>query len=725
MAKPAAPKPVEPTPEPAKPEPPKPTGPQPPMAEMRSHDVVSPHGTRNDPYYWLRDDTRKDPAVLAYLTAENAYTAKILEPAKATEETLFTEMRGRVAEDDSTVPTLDDGYWYYTRYEAGKQYPIYARKQSKLTGGGVGSPANPAPGPTSGSGPEQILLDGNELAKGHSFFSIASYDVTRDGRYLAYTEDTVGRRQFTLRVKDLQTGTLLPDTLAGVNGPVQWSNDGTQLFLVGKDPTTLREDRIIRLPIGGAPVIVYQEPDASYYVGLARTKSKRYLLLQAGATTESEIRLIDADKPLAPPRVFFERSKDHEYSVDHLDGKFVILTNWNAKNFRVMEVADSQKQSKRENWKELVAHRPDTLIRDVAVSRAFLGLTIQQGGMRKVEVHVKGKSFVVDAPDPTYAMTIDDIPDPATKRVRYTYNSMTRPSSVYELDVTTKQRELKKQQPVPGYDPELYTSEYLQATATDGTKVPISVVYKKTTKLDGTAPLLVYGYGSYGVSLAASYTSSVTSLLDRGWVYAIAHIRGGQELGRAWYEAGKLLAKKTTFTDFIAATEHLISTKHGDPKRVFASGRSAGGLLMGAITNLRPDLYRGIVAGVPFVDVVTTMMDATIPLTTNEYDEWGNPADKKFYDYMLSYSPMDNIQPVPYPAIYCETGLWDSQVQYYEPAKWVARLRAITKPGNPILLDTDMTSGHGGASGRFDKLHHTARTYAFLLMVSDTPDPRR
>ncbi len=706
VAAPVAPKAVEPTPEPPKPEPPKPSGPRPPMAEMRSHDVVSPHGTRNDPYYWLRDDTRTDKAVLAYLTAENDYTAKLLAPAKATEDALFAEMRGRIAEDDSTVPALDDGYWYYTRFETGKQYPIYARKKTKLTES------------------EQILLDGNELAKGHSFYSIANYDVTRDGRYLAYTEDTVGRRQFTLRVKDLQTGTLLPDTATGVNGPVQWSNDGKQLFLIGKDPTTLREDRIIRLPLGGSPAIVYQETDASYYVGLSRTKSKRYLLIQLGATTESEIRLIDADKPLAPPRVVFARSKDHEYKVDHLDGRFVINTNWNAKNFRIMEVPDG-KETKRENWKEVVAHRPDTLIREIAVSRNFLGLTIQQGGMSKVEIHAKGKSFVVDAPDPTYAMAIEDTADPAAKRVRYSYNSMTRPSSIYELDVTTKQRELLKQQPVPGYDAELYTSEYLQATATDGARVPISVVYKKTTKLDGTAPLLVYGYGSYGLSMSAGYSSSVTSLLDRGWVYAIAHIRGGQELGRAWYETGKLLAKKHTFTDFIAVTEHLISTKHGDPRRVFASGRSAGGLLMGAITNLRPDLYRGIVAGVPFVDVVTTMMDSTIPLTTNEYDEWGNPADKKFYDYMLSYSPMDNLQPVPYPAIYCETGLWDSQVQYYEPAKWVARLRAITKPGNPILLDIDMTSGHGGASGRFDKLHHTARTYAFLLMINDSPDPRR
>ncbi|MBA2543356.1 MAG: S9 family peptidase [Deltaproteobacteria bacterium] len=675
-----------------------------PIAAKRPHAVVSPHGTRNDPYYWLRDDTRKDKDVLAYLDAENAYTKAILAPVQPTADTLLAEFRARIKEDDASVPELDDGYWYYTRFETGKQYAIHARKKGTLTA------------------PEQVMLDLNELAKGHAYYAVGGKAVSRNGRHVAYLEDTVGRHQYTLRIKDLQTGAMLPDTVDNISSQVEWANDNKHVFLVGKDPVSLRQDRIFRLALGGKPELLFQEPDGQYYVGLASTKSKRYVVITLGATTNSEMRLIDADKPLVAPRVVLPRSKDHEYYLDHLDGRFVIHTNADAKNFRVMEVADG-KETKQASWKELVAHRPDVLVDSMAISRNFLALTIVNGGLRKVEVFVKGKSFVVDAPDPAYAMSVDDTPDPAAKRVRYAYESMTRPSSVFEIDVATRKTELLKQQPVPSYDPELYASEFIHAPAGDA-KVPISLVYKKTTKLDGTAPLLVYGYGAYGLSMVPRLSTTVTSLLDRGWVYAIAHIRGGQELGRAWYEDGKLLAKKHTFTDFIAATEHLIAKRYGDRKRVFANGGSAGGLLMGAIANLRPDLYRGISLAVPFVDVVTTMMDPTIPLTTNEYDEWGNPAEKSFYDYMLSYSPYDNIGAVAYPAIYCKTGLWDSQVQYYEPAKWVAKLREISKPGNPIVLDIDMAAGHGGASGRFDKLRDAAKSYSFLLMTNDTPDPR-
>lgn len=702
---PVAPKPIAPpvVEAPRPPPPPAPSGPVAPVARQIPHDIVSPFGTRNDPYYWLRDDTRKDKDVLAYLEAEAAYTRAILAPAKALEDTLFDELRARVKEDDASVPVFDAGFWYYTRFEAGKQYPIYARKRATLEAA------------------EQILLDGNELAKGHAFFAIADYAVSRDDRYLAYTEDTVGRRQYVLRIKDLRTGALLPDTATGIQGSVEFSNDSKHVFFGGKDATTLREDRVYRHAIGGTTELVYQEADPSYYVYLDHTKSRRYLTIEMSATTNTELRLIDADRPLRAPRVFLPRSKDHEYSIDHLDGRFVIRTNAGAKNFRIVEVADG-KEGSLANWKELVAHRADVLVDDFALARNFIALTIYRGGLEQVEVVPRtGARFTIDAPDPTYAMSVVDVPDPATKRVRYAYDSMTRPSSIYELDLASKARTLLKQQPVPTYDPELYASEYVHATAPDGAEVPISIVYKKSTPRDGTAPLLIYGYGAYGISMPPRYSLATTSLLDRGWVYAIAHVRGGSELGRPWYEAGKLLAKRNTFTDFIAATEHLATHKYGARDRLFAAGGSAGGLLIGAVINLRPDLYRGVAAAVPFVDVVTTMMDASIPLTTNEYDEWGNPADRAAYDNLRSYSPYDNIVAgAAYPAIYCKTGFHDSQVQYFEPAKWVAKLRATVKPGRPIVLDIDMTSGHGGASGRFDRLRDTARQYAFFLMTNAT-----
>jgi oligopeptidase B len=680
---------------------PRPTGPVPPVAAKRPHEVKSPHGTRIDPYYWLRDDKRTDNDVLAYLHAENEYTKAVLAPAAGTADTLFGEMRARIKEDDASVPTFEDGYWYYTRYETGQQYPIYARRKGTMEAA------------------EQIVLDGNALAKGHAYYRIGNFDVTRDGRLAAYVEDTVGRNQYTLRIKDLATGKLLPETAEHISTSLAWANDGKTLFFTGKDATTLREDRVFRLVLGGKPELVFEEKDTQYFVGLGHTKSRKYIEIVMGSTTNSEVRLIDADKPRAAFRVLYPRSKDHLYRADHLDGRFVIRTNDKAKNFRLVEVPDG-KEGKLENWKDVVPHRADVLVESFALYRGFLAVAIRDKGLRKISVMPKGgAAFLVDAQDPAYVMSVLDTPDPAAKRLRYSYDSLTRPSSTFELDVVTKDKKLLKQQPVPTYDPELYASEYLHAAAPDGTPIPISVVYKKTTKLDGTAPILIYGYGSYGVSMEPRYSMTVTSLLDRGFVYAIAHVRGGQEMGRAWYEDGKLMKKMNTFTDFIAATEHLVKQSYAARDRVYASGGSAGGLLMGAIVNLRPDLYRGIVTAVPFVDVVTTMMDASIPLTTNEYDEWGNPADKAAYDYMLAYSPYDNITPQVYPAIYCKTGLHDSQVQYFEPAKWVAKLRATKLGDAPLVLDIDMTAGHGGASGRFDRLRDTARQYAFVLMIDE------
>jgi oligopeptidase B len=679
----------------------------PPVAEQRPHKVESPFGARNDPYYWLRDDTRKDPAVLAYLSAENAYAAAVMNPVTSLEQSLFGELRARIKEDDATVPVFDNGYWYYWRFETGKQYPIIARKKGALTAA------------------EEVLLDGNQLAAGHPFYAIGGYRVSRDGRMLAWGDDTVGRNQFTLHVKDTKTGELLPDTAANIAPSFAWANDNKTLFYVGKDPTTLRGDRVLRHPLGGKPEQIYKEDDGQYYVSVGATKSRRYIAVTASATTNSEVRLIDADRPAAAPKVFLPREKDHLYDLDHLDGRFVLRTNADAKNFRIVEIAPG-KEGNRKAWKDLVAHSPDALVEDVAIYTGFLAVSVRTGGLRKVRVLPKARpAFFLDAPDAAYAMTVIDTPDAGARRVRFAYDSLTTPRSVYEADVATKERKLLKQQPVPTYDATRYTSEYLHAAAKDGTKVPISVVYRKDTPRDGTAPLLVYGYGSYGVSMEPWFNSMAVSLLDRGWVFAVAHVRGGQEMGRAWYEDGKLMKKMNTFTDFIAVTEHLVAQRYGKPDQVFAMGGSAGGLLMGAIVNLRPELYRGIVAEVPFVDVVTTMLDESIPLTTNEFDEWGNPkASKEIYDYLLSYSPYDNVRATAYPSIYVHTGLWDSQVQYYEPAKWVARLRATKQDDNLIVMDVDMSSGHGGASGRFDRLKQTARALAFMLHVRERPDRR-
>jgi oligopeptidase B len=679
----------------------------PPVAARRPHDVVSPHGTRSDPYYWMRDDKRADPDVLAHLNAENSYTNAVLAETKPLEDTLFGELRARVKEDDASVPVFERGYWYYVRFETGKQYPIYARKPRTLDAA------------------EQILLDANQLAIGHAFYKVGGYEVSRNGRMLAWAEDTVGRNQFVLRVKDLETGAMLPDTAANISGALAWANDDQTLFYGGKDEVTLRADRVFRHVLGGPHQLVHHEADGSFYVGVGATKSHRYIAISMRSTTSAEVQLIDADRPASDPRVFLPRSADHIYSVDHLGHRFVVRTNDHAKNFRVVEVLPGQ-EADRSAWKDIIAHRADVLVESVALYDRFIAASVRAGGLRKVQVLPDGHpAFFIDAQDPAYVMTVSDTPDPASHRVRYVYESMTQPSSVFELDIETRQRELRKQQAVPTYDPARYTSEYLHATASDGTQVPISVVYRKGTALDGTAPVLVYGYGSYGISMEPGFTANRVSLLDRGWIYAVAHIRGGQEMGRAWYEDGKLMNKRNTFTDFIAATEHLVAHNYGARDRVFAMGGSAGGLLMGAVVNLRPELYRGVVAFVPFVDVVTTMLDESIPLTTNEYDEWGNPtADPAAYAYMLSYSPYDNITPHAYPSIYVRTGLWDSQVQYFEPAKWVAKLRATKTDRNPVLLDINMTAGHGGASGRFDALREVARAYAFLLFTLEHRDRR-
>jgi oligopeptidase B len=683
-------------------------GPQPPVATQRAYLVKSPSGDRNDPYYWLRDDERKRPEVLAYLNAENAYTAAILGPAQALEAKLLGELKSHVQDAVSSVPVFDNGYWYTRRFTAGQEQPVIVRHK--------GTP----------DGPEQVVLDGNELARGHAFFAFGTHAVSRDGHLVAWTDDTVGRRQFVLHIKDLRTGQVLVDTATNVAGGVAWANDHKTLFYTGKDPVTLRQDRVFRHVLGErTDATVFHEPDGQYYVGIGPTKSRRYIQIVCMATTHSEVRLLDADRPTAADRVVLAREPDHLYDLDHLDGRFVIRSNAGAKNFRLVEVPEA-KVTDRRAWRDLIAASADVLVEDFTLSRHFVAAGVRSGGLKKLRIlPTRGEAFFVDASEPAYMMSVTDLPDADATRVRYEYFSMVTPRTTHELDVGSRAKAVLQVEPVPGYEAASYVTEYLHARASDGTQIPISVVYRKDVKLDGSAPLLIAGYGSYGSSWDPTFERTRLPLLDRGWVHAIAHVRGGQEMGRAWYEDGKLMRKRNTFTDFIAATEDLVARKYGARDQVFAIGGSAGGLLMGAILNLRPDLYRGVIAAVPFVDVVTTMLDESIPLTTNEFNEWGNPKTQAAYDYMLGYSPYDNVKPQGYPSVYVRTGLWDSQVQYFEPAKWVAKLRATKTDDNLVLLDTDMAAGHGGKSGRFDHLRDVAREWTFLLTTRDRPDRRQ
>ena len=681
-----------------------------PVAARRPHDIVSPHGTRNDPYYWLRDDTRKDPDVIAYLEAENAYARRVLAPLAADEQALFAEIKARIPDRDQSAPVLDGGWWYYRRWEPGKQYAIDCRRKGAMTA------------------PEEVIVDHNQRAEGQTYYRPGDVEVSPDGRLAAWTEDTVGRYQYALRVKDLTTGKILPDTVENIETDVVWAADGRTLFYVAKDATTLRS-RYVRRHVLGTPAsadaVVHDETDGAYYTRLYRTKSDRHVVIQLESTLASEARLIDAAAPASAPVVFLARERDHEYLIDHDGERFVVFTNWGAKNFRIMEVGALGDAGHRARWRDVVPHDPDALIGDVAVYRGFIAWEERRGGLQRVRVLPRGKpAFTVEADDPTFVMYLADTPELDGGAVRWEYESLTTPRRTLEQDVATGARTVVDELPAPTFDRTRYVSEYVHATAPDGARVPISLVRRRDTPVDGSAPVLLYGYGAYGNAIDATFALEEVSLLDRGWIYAIAHVRGGSELGRAWYEDGRQLAKMNTFTDFIAVTEHLVDAGYAAPEKVFALGGSAGGLLMGAIVNLRPELYRGVLAYVPFVDVITTMMDETIPLTTNEYDEWGNPADKAVYDYMARYSPYDNVGALDYPAMLVGTGLWDSQVQYFEPAKWIAKLRATRRAKNLLVLETNMTAGHGGKSGRFDRAGEWAHRYAFLLHVLARPDAR-
>ncbi len=678
------------------------TEPAPPVAEVKPHVVTSPNGDRNDPYYWLRDDSRSDPAVLAYLNAENDYKAAMTQHTEALEERVYQEIVSRIKQDDSTVPYRKRGFWYYTRFESGQEYPVHARKAGGL------------------DAVEQVMLDGNAMARGHDFFQISGLEIAPDNRLLAWAEDTVGRRQYTLRFKDLDTGVVLADRIENAESDIAWTADSASVIYVEKHPETLLGYRIRRHVLGTDPatdVLIYEQDDLSFYTGVTITKDERYLLIVAESTVSSEVRYASAADPALKFKVFLPRQRDHEYSVDHLDGRWIIRSNWNAKNFRLME-ADVGKEGDRNNWRELVAHRDDAFINDFDVFQGFLAIGERSGGLRKIRIRpwTGDGDFFIASDEPAYAAYMGNNAEIDSHVVRYIYSSMTTPATTYDYDVRTGERTLLKRDPVLGdFDPANYVTEFRWATARDGAKVPVSLVYRKGFVRDGRAPLLQYGYGSYGISMDPTFSITRLSLLDRGFVFAIAHIRGGQEMGRAWYESGKLLNKKNTFTDFIDVTRFLVAERYADPARVSVMGGSAGGLLMGAVVNMAPAEYRAMVAQVPFVDVMTTMLDESIPLTTGEFDEWGNPKQKKFYDYMLSYSPYDNITRQDYPAMLVTTGLWDSQVQYYEPAKWVARLRTLNSGKHPLLFRTTMEAGHGGKSGRFQRYREIAEEYTFIL----------
>ena len=679
-----------------------------PVAAKKPFQVASPNGSREDEYYWLRDDKRENPEMLAYVKAENAYADAKLAHIKPLETKVYNEIIGRLQQDDSSVPYLMNGFWYFRRYETGKEYPIYSRRAA-----------------AEGS-PEEILLNVNELSKGHDFFEIGEIAISPNSKLMAWAEDTVGRRQYVVKVMELATRKVYPVALPNVENNVIWAGDNQTFFYIEKDPKTLlgfrvrshRLDSANHTDVTADPVVWTQE-DESFYTQLMRTKDEKYLLIHTQSTVSSEVLYADANVP-NEFKVFLPRERDHEYQVEHANGRWIVRTNWQAKNFRIVEVPQGA-EGDRTKWKDFVAHRDDAFVDAFDVARDYLTIEEHSGGLRKLRIRPwkmdsKGDDIFVTADEPSYTMSLDVNREYDSGKLRYTYQSMVTPKTTYDYDVKTGKRDLLKREPVlGGYDPANYATEFAWATARDGVKVPVSIVYRKTTPRDGSAPLLQIGYGSYGSTYDPEFSYLPPSLLDRGFVVAIAHIRGGQEMGRAWYENGKLLNKKNTFTDFIDVTRWLAANKYNDPKRAFALGRSAGGLLMGAIANMAPADYAGIVTGVPFVDVVTTMLDESIPLTTNEFDEWGNPKKKEFYDYMLSYSPYDQLGAHDYPAMFVHSGLWDSQVQYYEPTKYVARLRARRTGDSLVVLRTNMEAGHGGKSGRYEHYREYAEQYAFII----------
>ncbi|MEM7657356.1 MAG: S9 family peptidase [Bacteroidota bacterium] len=683
---------------------------QPPIAAKKSHSLTKHNHTRSDEYFWMRD--REDSEVIAYLEAENAYTQEVLAPTKDLQAELFEEIKGRFVPDDSSVPYLLKDYWYYSRYESGKEYPIHCRKKGSL------------------EAEEEIILDVNLLAEGKNYYQVAGLKLSKDHQLLAFGVDEVGRRIYDIHFKDLRTGEHLSTIIPATTGNTTWAENNETLFYSRQDPETLRSHRIFRHQLGSSPetdVMVYEEEDETFACYVGKTKSKKYLTIASHSTVSTEYRFLSAEQPIGDFQLIEARERDHEYSVDHLGDSWYVLTNWKATNFRLMQTPETA--TTRDHWEEVVAHRPQVLLEDMELFDEYLVLDERKDGLSHIQVipwQQPDQSYYLIFDDETYLAGVNINPEPDRHVLRYSYQSMTTPNSTMEMDMRTQERTILKQQKVlGGFEVGNYQSERRFAHAEDGTLIPLSIVYRKDLRKAGPQALLLYAYGSYGHSLDPYFSNARLSLLDRGFVYVIAHIRGGSEMGRPWYEGGKLLHKQNTFRDFISSAEHLIAEGYTDAEQLFCQGGSAGGLLVGAVINQRPDLFHGAIAQVPFVDVVTTMLDEDIPLTTGEYDEWGNPNDPVFYHYMMSYSPYDNVTAQAYPHLLITSGLHDSQVQYWEPTKWAARLREVKTDDNRLLLHTNMKAGHSGTTGRFEPYKEVAMEYAFLLDLIGFLSPDR
>ena len=680
----------------------------PPLAAVRPH-RFDEHGTvRIDPYYWLKE--RSNPEVIKYLEEENAYTKAVMAHTEALQDRLYEEMKGRVLQNDQSVPFRERNYFYYTRLVEGKNYPIYARKRGSL------------------SAPEEIMIDANVLAEGKATFLIRAWEVSSVEDLLAFAADTTGGRVSSIRFKNLRTGEMLPDIIPRAIGGIAWAEDNRTLFYTKPDSVSVRPYQVYRHRLGtpaATDQMVYEDKDETYYVGVFKTKSRAYIMIQSSQTMATEYSYIRADQPDAPFKVLIPRERGHEYSANHFGDYFYILSNDHAKNFRLMRTPVARPG--RDNWQEVIPHRPDMLLEDFEFFRDFLVLTERKDGLVQLRVRPWSgtNEYYLDFGEPAYLAYVSTNLEFDTSVLRYGYTSLTTPSSTYDYDMRTRQKTLlKRDQILGGFDPANYVTERFYTTARDGARVPVSIVYRKG--IARPAPLLLTGYGSYGASSDPTFSSDRLSLLDRGFAFAIAHIRGGSEMGRAWYENGRQLQKKNTFNDFVDVADDLVRRGYTSPDRLFARGASAGGLLMGAVVNMRPELFKGVIAGVPYVDVITTMMDSTIPLTTGEYDEWGNPHDSTFYRYMLSYSPYDNVERKAYPNLLITAGLYDTQVLYVEPAKWTAKLRAMKTGSNRLILRTNMEAGHGGASGRYKRWRDVAFEYAFLLDLAglgEKPSP--
>jgi oligopeptidase B len=680
----------------------------PPVAAVRPHPFTEFGATRVDQYYWLKD--RNNPEVIKYLEDENAYTQAVMAHTQALQERLYEELKGRVLQTDQSVPFREGSYYYYTRVIEGRNYPIYARKRGSL------------------AAPEEIMLDVNALAQGRSTFIVRGWEVSANEELLAYAVDTTGGRVGTIRIKNLKTGTLLPDVITNAMGGFAWAQDNRTLFYVKPDPVSVRPSQVFRHRLGtdgATDQKIYEDTDETYYTSVFKTKSSRFIMIQSWQTLATEYRFVPADRPDQPFQVLIPRQRGHEYFANHFGDFFYVLTNDNAQNFRLMRTP--VRRPGRDNWQEVIAHRPDVLLEDFEFFKDYLVLTERKDGLVQLRVRPWDGSaeHYLEFQDPAYLAYVSTNREFDTPLLRIGYTSLTTPTSIYDYDMRSRRRTLlKRDQILAGFDPANYVSERFYTTARDGARVPVSIVYRKGAARPG--PLLLTGYGSYGSSFDPTFSADRLSLLDRGFAFAIAHIRGGSELGRAWYEHGRQLEKTNTFNDFIDVADDLIRRGYTTPDRLFARGASAGGLLMGAVVNARPELWRGVIAAVPYVDVVTTMSDSTIPLTTGEYDEWGNPHDSTFYRYMLSYSPYDNVERKAYPNLLITAGLYDTQVLYVEPAKWTARLRALKTDTNRLILRTNMEAGHSGASGRYKRWRDVAFEYAFLLDLAglgDRPSP--